>query len=205
MAYYHDLVTEQSWKELKNLHTICNFTLLGGWAVYLYTHGLKSKDIDILVDYDALPHLKNNFEFVKNDRLSKYEAIRGPVQIDIYTPHYSDLGIPVEHLLNHSQTVDGFRVINPEYLILLKIYTLLQRGRTPKGRKDFLDLISLYLALNNQPFLLAVQLAHSYQLDPALTFLNQILSENTTLPELGLNNHQYCAVKNSILSVILKG
>ena len=164
MAYYHDLVTEKSWKELKNLHTICDFTLLGGWAVYLYTRGLKSKDIDILVDYTELPKLQKSFEFVKNDRLHKYEAIRGPVQIDIYTPHYSELGIPVEILLQNSQIVGGFRVILPEYLILLKLFTLSQRGRTPKGRKDFLDLLSLYLSLKDKPFALATMLAHQYSL-----------------------------------------
>jgi len=37
MAYYHDLVTQKSWAELKNLPHICDFTLLGGWAVYLLT------------------------------------------------------------------------------------------------------------------------------------------------------------------------
>jgi hypothetical protein len=199
MAYYHDLVTEKSWSELKNLHTICDFTLLGGWAVYLYTHGLKSKDIDILVDYTELPKLQRNFEFVKNDRLHKYEAIRGPVQIDIYTPHYSELGIPVEILLINSQSVDGFSVIRPEYLVLLKLYTLSQRGRSPKGRKDFLDLISLHLALKDKPFILAKGLIKQYKLDSSLQFFSQILAENTNLSELGLNNHQFSPIKKSLL------
>lgn len=202
MVYYHDLVTEKSWDELKNLHNICDFTLLGGWAVYLYTHGLKSKDIDILVDYNQLPKLKASFEFVKNDRLHKYEAIRGPVQIDIYTPHYSELGIPVEILLANAQIVDGFRVIQPDYLILLKIFTLAQRGRTPKGRKDFLDLISLYLAIKDQPFISATKLVRQHKLTSGLTFFTQILAENTTLPELSLNNHQYSLIKKSILKIL---
>lgn len=70
MAFYHDLVTEKSWDELKKLHTICNFTLLGGWAVYLYTHGLKSKDIDILVDYTELPKLRSRYNFSKRTFLT---------------------------------------------------------------------------------------------------------------------------------------
>lgn len=201
MAYYHDVITEKSWQELKNLHQICDFTLLGGWAVYLYTHGLKSKDIDILVDYDQLPKLQKNFEFVKNDRLHKYEAIRGPVQIDIYTPHYSELGIPVEILLANSQIVGGFRAINPEYLVLLKLYTLSQRGRTPKGHKDFLDLISLYVSLKDHPFILANQLIHEHKLSSSLKFFSQILSGNTSLPELSLNNHQFAIVKKALLQI----
>lgn len=203
MAYYHELITEQSWAELKKLHTICDFTLLGGWAVYLYTHGLKSKDIDILVDYEQLPKLQANFEFIKNDRLSKYEAIRGPVQIDIYIPHYSNLGIAVETLLAHTQIVDGFQIISPEYLILLKIFTLSERGRSPKGRKDFLDLISLYISLKDQPFILANQLIHQYRLEDSLQFFAQILREDTSLPELNLNNHQFSMIKKSLLKIIL--
>ena len=202
MAYYHDLTTQKSWDELKNLHNICDFTLLGGWAVYLYTHGLKSKDIDILVDYGELPKLQKNFEFIKNDRLHKYEAIRGPVQIDIYTPHYSELGIPVEILLENSHSKDAFQVIKPEYLILLKLYTLSQRGRTPKGRKDFLDLVSLNLALKDDPFILAAKLAQKYKLSDSLHFFTQILSENTSIPELNLTSHQFSPIKKSLLKII---
>jgi len=198
MAYYHDLVTEKSWAELRQLHNICDFTLLGGWAVYLYTHGLKSKDIDILMDYSELPKIQDNFEFVKNDRLHKYEAIRGPVQIDIYTPHYSQIGIPVEILLSHSQIVDGFRVVLPEYLILLKIFTLSERGRSPKGRKDLLDLLSLYLALGNKPFLTSIKLCKNYHFDSALGFFVQLLSENTQILELSQNTHKYSQIKKSL-------
>jgi len=202
MAYYHDLVTEKSWEELKQLHTICDFTLLGGWAVYLYTQGLKSKDIDILVDYTELPKLKKNFEFIKNDRLHKYEAVRGPVQIDIYTPHYSKLGIPVEILLENSQVVSGFRVILPHFLVLLKLFTLSERGRTPKGRKDFLDLLSLYLSLKSDPFVLAAKLAREYKLQSSLKFFAQILSENTRIPELNLSNHQFSSLKKTLNQII---
>jgi hypothetical protein len=202
MSYYHDLVTEKSWTELKNLHNICDFTLLGGWAVYLYTQGLKSKDIDILVDYEALPKLKLKYEFVKNDRLHKYEAIRGPVQIDIYTPHYSEIGIPIEVLLSHTRIVSGFSVINPEYLIALKLFTLMERGRTPKGRKDFLDLLSLYLALGTEPLKNGLRLSKKYNHPSVIPNLINLIGENTSLPELSLNPHKYANLKKSILATI---
>lgn len=48
MAYYHDLITGTSWRELKQLRRYCNFVLIGGWAAWLYTKALKSKDIDII-------------------------------------------------------------------------------------------------------------------------------------------------------------
>jgi hypothetical protein len=49
MAYYHDIITQKSWEELKTLNKELKFVLIGGWATYLYTRELKSKDIAILV------------------------------------------------------------------------------------------------------------------------------------------------------------
>lgn len=83
MPYYHDLITEQSWQELIQLHQLIPFVLIGGWATYLYTKALKSKDIDIAIDYPALSALKNAYDVQKNDR---------------YLPHYSKLGISVEKI-----------------------------------------------------------------------------------------------------------
>ena len=78
----------------------------------------------------------------KNERLKKYEAVKGVVQIDIYLPHFSEIGIPVEVLLQQPNSIEGFTLLQPDYLLTLKIYTLGQRGRTAKGQKDFLDIIS---------------------------------------------------------------
>ena len=52
MAYYHDIITQKSWEELKTLNKKVKFVLIGGWATYLYTKELKSKDIDILINFD---------------------------------------------------------------------------------------------------------------------------------------------------------
>ena len=147
MEYYHDLVTEKSWQELKYLSRSLNFVLIGGWAVYLYTRQLKSKDIDIIVDFNQLPVLEKNYALSKNDRLKKYEAVKEEVQIDVYLPHYSRLGLPVEDLLSRSQGLEGFKVLDADYLAVLKIFTLRQRGRSPKGGKDFLDIISLIVSM----------------------------------------------------------
>src|SRR3990167_8592495 len=102
MEYYHDLVTQKSWEELTQLTKFLDFVLIGGWAVYLYTKTLKSKDIDIIVDFDQLKLLQEHYQLNKNERLKKYEAVKGEVQIDIYLPHFSALGIPVEELIKHS-------------------------------------------------------------------------------------------------------
>lgn len=62
MEYYHDLVTQKSWKELQNLNKLLDFVLIGDWAAYLYTKTLKSKDIDIIVDFDTLSLLRKQIE-----------------------------------------------------------------------------------------------------------------------------------------------
>ena len=54
MEYYHDLVTQKSWEELQQLRKIIDFVLIGGWATYLYTKTLKSKDIDIIKTLSTL-------------------------------------------------------------------------------------------------------------------------------------------------------
>jgi len=136
MAYYHELVTQKSWEELQKLKKLVDFVLIGGWATYLYTKGLKSKDIDILINYDQLPKLEKVYEFYKNGRLKKYEAIKGEVQIDIYLPHFSQIGIPIEVLVDKAKSVEGFAVLEINYLVALKIFALQQRGRSLKGRKD---------------------------------------------------------------------
>ena len=80
MAYYHDLITQKSWEELKKLKKKFNFVLIGGWAVYLYSKTLKSKDIDILIEYEELIKLRKVYEISKNERLKKYEARKEEIQ-----------------------------------------------------------------------------------------------------------------------------
>jgi hypothetical protein len=47
LGYYNDLITQKSWQTLQVLRGRLEFVLIGGWAVYLYTKALKSKDIDL--------------------------------------------------------------------------------------------------------------------------------------------------------------
>ena len=89
MVYYRDAVTQKSWQLLTELTRKFRFVLIGGWAVWLYTKQLKSKDIDIVVDLSQLVKLKTRFDLVKNNRLKKYEFRNGEVQVDVYTPYYS--------------------------------------------------------------------------------------------------------------------
>ncbi len=73
MDYWHDLLTEKSWKILQDLKGKFSFILIGGWAVYLWARTQKSKDIDIIVDLKTLADLKKQYTVNKNDNLKKYE------------------------------------------------------------------------------------------------------------------------------------
>lgn len=197
MAYYHDLITEQSWQELQKLQKKVRFILIGGWATYLYTKTLKSKDIDILIDYDQLPVLEKDYVLSKNDRLKKYEARRDAVEIDIYLPHFSELGIPVAHLMKQTRLHEGFQVIDPEFLLVLKLYTLSQRGRSPKGKKDFIDIMALF-QLPQISGKKIRQLLQDHRLDKVWNNFLEFLGEHHEVPELNLNRHQFSKVKKKV-------
>ena len=141
--FYHDLITEKSWQLLIELKKSYRFILIGGWAVFLYTNSLKSKDIDIIIDYDELAKLKNQFTLLKNDRLKKYEIKAGNFDVDIYLPHYSDLGIDIKRIQETSVIRQGFGVPNLEILFMLKLYAWHNRRGSIKGQKDELDIFSL--------------------------------------------------------------
>lgn len=197
MAYYHDVVTEQSWRQLQQLPRQIDFILIGGWAVYLYTKALKSKDIDILVDFDQLPKLMKYYQLSKNDRLKKYEAVQGPIQIDVYLPHYSQLGIPVEVLQRQTRPLEGFTVLNVTYLLALKLYTFQQRGRSPKGKKDFIDAIALFATGDIKSRELQGVLTQ-YELTGAWKHFVAELKLHSSLPELSLNAHAFARLKKRI-------
>lgn len=198
MGYYHDLVIAKSWEELKKLKKEIDFLLIGGWAVYFYTHGLKSKDIDIIIGYEQLSILAGLYPLTKNDRLKKYEAIKEEVQIDIYLPHLSDLGVKVEELLGHEQEVEGFKILDIDYLFTLKIHTLNQRARSEKGRKDFLDIISLWQT-GKVNSVKVKDLLRQFSFSEEKKTLLDFLKETNEIEELDLNYHFFAKIKKQLI------
>ncbi len=198
MPFYHNQVTKKSWQELQKLNKELDFILIGGWAVYLYAQQLKSKDIDIIVGFDQLSLLKKEYSLVKNERLKKYEAVSGEVEIDVYLPHYSDLGIPVEKLISQARSLEGFKVLKISYLFVLKVYTLAQRGRSLKGRKDFIDLVFLW-QLRECNTGRITEIIKKHRLEKELGIFVDFVNENVELPELNLSRHQYAKFKKEVL------
>jgi hypothetical protein len=143
MEFYHNLITEKSFQYLQALNKKYEFVLIGGWAVYLWSRALKSKDIDIIIDYSELAKLKEDYEVAKNDRLKKYEIKTGEFDVDIYLPHYSEIGIGVEDVQKEIVVREGFMIPALEMLLILKLYAWSERRGSAKGQKDELDIFSL--------------------------------------------------------------
>ena len=143
--FYQQFLTDKSFFLLTELKKQFKFTLIGGWAVYFYTNSLKSKDIDMIVDFSELEQLRKEFPIEKNERLKKYQIKIEEIDIDIYMPFYSDLGLPVEEIIKKTTLVNGFVLLEKEVLLITKLKAYQDRGASVKGQKDLIDIISLVL------------------------------------------------------------
>lgn len=195
MPYYRDTVTHKSWQMLVELARKFKFVLIGGWAVWLYTKLLKSKDIDIVVDLNQLAKLKDRFDLVKNSRLKKYEFRADEIQIDVYTPYYSiPGGIPAETILKHSAKLEGFTVPKPEVLLITKIVTWAKRRGSAKGKKDFLDILGLLSLPDTNLKQVEAHIDSAEIKNSVLLLINQ-LKKTYSAPEINLNRHQFAKLK----------
>ncbi len=174
--FWTDEATDASWEKLQELSKETDFVLIGGWAVYLYTKLQKSKDIDMIVDFNTLRVLESSHKVVKNDGLKKYE-IRGELfDIDIYLPKYSRLALPPEDILNRYTTrVEGFTVPTPEALLVLKSGAAVDRGESEKGMKDAIDILGLLFYSGVDVKALGAIISE-YELGKYLNLLTRILT-----------------------------
>jgi hypothetical protein len=122
-----------------------DFILIGWWAAYLWTKAHKSKDIDIVVNYDVFDKLSVKYELVKNERLRNYEIRMKEYDIDVYLPYFSNLGLPVEEFEKHTTFVEGIKTLIPEILVILKQMVEVKRRGSIKGRKDLIDILTLLI------------------------------------------------------------
>ncbi len=195
--YWHNAITDKSFQVLQALKQEFQFILIGGWAVYFYTQQIKSKDIDIIVNYSELGRLKAKYPVRKNERLKKYEINLAEFDIDIYLPHYSNLGCPIEKITAQTQNQKGFIVPKIEILLALKIFAYQQRKNSIKGEKDKLDIISILAAIDiDWAWFGAWQKNFSLNLK---AILKEILNKTTAAPELQLNAQQIAKLKRKLI------
>lgn len=145
MQFWPEIATDASWNKLQQIRKEFDFTLIGGWAVFLWTHQHKSKDIDVVVSMEVLHQLKKTYSLQKNDRLKKYEIKQDLFDIDVYVEHFSNLTLPPETIRKNARNVEGFQVASPETLLIMKQGAYQARHASLKGRKDAIDLLALLL------------------------------------------------------------
>ncbi len=141
--FWHESLTQASWEKLAELSKEYDFTVIGGWAAWLWTKQHKSRDIDIVADYGTLEGLRQKYGVRKNDRLKKYEIKMQDFDVDIYVPYYSKLEIPAEELSRETAKIEGIKTVSPESLLILKQGAEIARRNTVKGVKDRIDILTI--------------------------------------------------------------
>lgn len=204
--FWNNDITEASWLGLQELRKGADFVLIGGWAIYLYSRLQKSKDIDIIVDYPALRDLESRYGINKNERLRKYEIKREKYDIDIYLPSYSVLTLPPNEIMSkYVDEREGFHVPTPEALMVLKLGAASDRGKSVKGRKDFIDILGIlfYSGFDLPAF---GRILKEHNLAQYMRLLGSILSsfDSKDLKYLNLNESSFAKLKRKYLSDIRK-
>jgi len=198
MEYWHDLIIEKSFQLLQDFKRKYHFILIGGWAVFLYTHALKSKDLDIVVEYEELGKLKRGFPVAKNPRLRKYEIKREGVDIDIYVPFYSNPGLPAEEIKNYITSREGFTLPLPEILLILKQKAYQERKDSPKGEKDKIDIFTL-LCSRELDWEFYKQVLQKHKQESFREELIKLLRTTSEVKELNLTRRKTTEIKKEIL------
>lgn len=198
MAFWHDIITDKSFYTLQSLRKEYDFVLIGGWAVFLYTKALKSKDIDMIVGHETLALLKTKFDIRKNERLRKYEIVMDGFDIDIYLPFYSELGLPADFIFQNAFSIEGFRVPQREILLFLKVFVYDQRKGSLKGKKDALDIISL-MYFDNIDFERLKAIIKDFHAEFIQETLRNILEATHEVKELSLHRKNFSDFKKKVL------
>ena len=182
---WRDETVEKSWQVLTDVSELADFILIGGWAVYLWTKKLKSRDIDICINQENFYKLQSqllqkNHGLKRNARLMKFEAVIGDVEIDIYTPFMSKLVVPCQDMFEkklHSR-IERFKVASPETLLLLKAQAAQQRWHAEKGVKDRVDIISLLKFADIKKAILKQMLKKYDSTDTLRSIIKRTISES---------------------------
>lgn len=188
MEFWSDIIIERSFKILQELRKKLDFILIGGWAVYFITKAIKSKDIDIIVDFNTLSKIKLEADLKKNEKLKKFELIIENVSVDIYVPYYSQFAIPIEEIMKNTIILENFKIPIPEILLILKQEAEIQREASVKGQKDRVDILSLCLS-NRIDWNIYRELVERFNLKIYLERLKKII-------RTGKEEFRYLGLKN---------
>lgn len=203
MEFWNSLLTEKSWKKMQDLKKEkFRFIVIGGWAAYLWTKQHKSKDIDVIIpNWKDLEILKERFTLVKNDNLKRYEVKFEELDLDIYLPHYSRLALPIEDLAGETAKIEGFEVVLPEILLILKQGAELDRKDSVKGQKDRIDIMTILcyakIDFNKYRELLAKNNLEKYR-----PRLKEIITTFRDIKHLNMNLKEFAKIKKDLMKNI---
>lgn len=200
MQFYNDIITQNSFAYLQGMKKKYKFILIGGWAVYLYSKSLKSKDIDIIIDYNVLAKIKETDQVFKNERLHKYEINTGNFDIDIYVPHYSEIGIDPAEIKKYTINKEGFVVPVLEILFLMKLFAWHNRRGSSKGQKDELDIFSLAF-LPEFDWKKYLEFVKKFDFSIHHQEFTQLLKSVRSIKELNINEQKMAKFRKNILSL----
>jgi len=205
MDFWNSMLTEKSWNNLLELKKKdFKFIVIGGWAAYLLTSLHKSKDIDIVLkDFNDLNFLKQNYNLIKNNNLKKYEIKFEEIDLDIYVAFFSKLAIPVEDIEKYTIKVQGFDVVKPSTLLILKQGAEFDREKSVKGEKDRIDIITL-LIYTDVDFKEYFKLVKKYDLKDFPERLVKIINGFKEIKYLDLNPREFKLKKKEIIDRLRK-
>lgn len=166
--------------------------------MFLYSKSLKSKDIDIIIDYDVLAKMKETDEVFKNERLHKYEINTGHFDIDIYIPHYSEIGINPAEIKNYTINKEGFVVPALEILLLMKLFAWHNRRGSSKGQKDELDIFSLAF-LPEFDWKKYLEFVEKFNFSGYNEEFIKLLKSTHDIKELGINEQKMAKLRKALL------
>jgi len=136
-----------------------------------------------------LEKLRQDYDLIKNQRLSKYEIKQDNTDIDIYLPFFSDLGIPCDEIQKNTIKRAGLIVPKIEILMILN-NTLFEIALVLlRGKKDKIDIISMLQQDFNFDFYLKILKKQNKQ--NFINDLRKIFEITTEIPELNLNQHKF--------------
>ena len=203
MEFWNSDLTEKSWKILQDIKKEeFRFIIIGGWAAYLWTRQHKSRDIDVIIpNYSEFEILKKKYILNKNDHLKKYEVKFEEIDLDIYLPHYSILAVPPEYAVKHTTMIEGFEVVQPEILLVLKQGAEMNRKDSVKGQKDRIDIITLllYSPIDKKKY---ETILKENNLQQYKERLKTIITTFKEVEHVGLTIHTYAKKKKEILNTI---
>ncbi len=204
LEFWNSDITNKSWEMLLDFSKKYDFILIGGWAIYLYSHLQKSRDIDIITSYESFSILSNSYTVQKNDILRRYEIRLNDFDVDIYLPYFSRLALPLSDIIeSYSTLVENIKVPIPEALLSLKLGAFSNRYNSIKGDKDRLDLVGLLSVVDIDMSILR-NIFIKYNLRNYPLLLKNALSgiDYKLLPYIKQNENTFSKLKRDLINRI---